>query len=354
MKKTIILLVSLLCGLTTWAQTCTITAQFDGFEQSDITAKLVNLNTRMTLDTVAIEGNVFHFTTDASTPFVGKIVSSTRHSVYIIVEPGTIYCNLETDSVSGTHLNDRLGQWNKEKQQKSDVIYAKYEQIDQLPPDSSDEITRIQQEISDLNQQVKLWMISSFKENNQNYLGVIIFERLSQYYLDFAEATELLQDASTQVTEFPKVKSRLQVLEQRDATSVGKTYTDLDLTDFKTGKKVKLSQYIKGKIALIDFWASWCRPCREEIPNIASIYKKYGKKIVVISLNVWDKPDPQAKAIKDMKMDWIQLTDDTRNSTNTYGIQGIPHIMLVGADGTILSRDLRGENIEEAVIDALK
>ena len=134
---------------------------------------------------------------------------------------------------------------------------------------------------------------------------------------------------------------------------VGENYIDFKEQD-ANGRNHRLSHYVgKGKWVLVDFWASWCRPCRAEIPNIANVYKKYGKEIVVISLNVWDKNDARVKAIKDLKMDWVQLTDEEGDATKKYGIEGIPHIMLIGADGIILNRDLRGEDIEVAVKKAL-
>ena len=106
---------------------------------------------------------------------------------------------------------------------------------------------------------------------------------------------------------------------------------------------------------MIDFWASWCGPCRAEIPNIAEMHKKYADKgVVVIGLNVWDKPDAQRKTIETMNMTWLQLADTTKVATDTYGVNGIPQIMLIGKDGTILARDLRGEAIEVAIVEALK
>ena len=74
----------------------------------------------------------------------------------------------------------------------------------------------------------------------------------------------------------------------------------------------------------------------------------------MVSLNVWDKPDAQAKAIKQLGMNWTQLTDATRNATDKYGVDGIPQILLIGKDGKIIARDLRGEEIEEAVKKALE
>ena len=144
------------------------------------------------------------------------------------------------------------------------------------------------------------------------------------------------------------------MLRKLEATKAGQAYVDIDVIDYQTGNAAKLSDYVAGKIALVDFWASWCRPCRAEIPNIANIYKKYGDKIAVISLNVWDESESQAETIKELKMNWIQLTDTTKKATEAYGINGIPQIMLIGADGTILARDLREGAIEEAIVNALK
>jgi len=76
--------------------------------------------------------------------------------------------------------------------------------------------------------------------------------------------------------------------------------------------------------------------------------------VVVIGLNVWDKPDAQRKTIETMNMTWLQLADTTKVATDTYGVNGIPQIMLIGKDGTILARDLRGEAIEAAIVEALK
>ena len=87
------------------------------------------------------------------------------------------------------------------------------------------------------------------------------------------------------------------------------------------------------------------------------MHKKYADKgLVVIGLNVWDKPEAQQKAIETMNMTWLQLADTTRVETaaDIYGINGIPQIMLIGKDGVIAARDLRGEAIEAAIIEALK
>ncbi|MBQ5410655.1 MAG: TlpA family protein disulfide reductase, partial [Bacteroidales bacterium] len=118
----------------------------------------------------------------------------------------------------------------------------------------------------------------------------------------------------------------------------------------------KFSDYVgNGKYVLVDFWASWCGPCKEEIPNIKKVYNKYnGEDFDVLSVAVWDKATASISAANALGITWKQIIDAQRIPTDIYGIQGIPHIMLIGPDGTILKRDLRGADIEAEVAKYVK
>lgn len=133
------------------------------------------------------------------------------------------------------------------------------------------------------------------------------------------------------------------------ATAEGKMFVDFEVDG------VKFSDFIgKGKYVLVDFWASWCGPCKGEIPNLKNVYNKYaGENFDVLSVAVWDKLEDTQAAAKAEGIVWSQMTNTQRVATDIYGIQGIPQIMLFGPDGTILKRDLRGEAIEAAVKEAL-
>ena len=117
------------------------------------------------------------------------------------------------------------------------------------------------------------------------------------------------------------------------------------------GKTTRFSDYVgKGQYVLVDFWASWCGPCRAEIPNLIAAYNKYKDKgLVVLGIAVSDKPEATLKAIEAEKIPYPQIINSQQIATNAYGINAIPEIMLFAPDGTMVARGLRGENIEKTL-----
>jgi thiol-disulfide isomerase/thioredoxin len=125
------------------------------------------------------------------------------------------------------------------------------------------------------------------------------------------------------------------------------------------GNMHKLSEYVgQGKIVLIDFWASWCPPCRKEMPALVELYKKYNKKgfeIVGVSLDK-DK-DAWVEGVKNMHMEWKQLSDLKfweSEGAALYGVNSIPHTVLVDKDGTILAKNLHGEELNTKLAELIK
>lgn len=148
-------------------------------------------------------------------------------------------------------------------------------------------------------------------------------------------------------------KREAESIERMKTTAEGMMFTDFEVE--YDGKMQKLSDYVgKGKYVLVDFWASWCGPCREEIPNLINVYNKYkGDKFEVLGVATWDDPNDTKNAIEKLGIPYPQIMNAQRIGSDAYGIMGIPEIILFAPDGTIAKRGLRGEEIEIAVNKAL-
>ncbi|MBO4451205.1 MAG: redoxin domain-containing protein [Bacteroidaceae bacterium] len=136
-------------------------------------------------------------------------------------------------------------------------------------------------------------------------------------------------------------------------TAAGQMFTDFE-AEYE-GTVQKLSDYVgKGKYVLVDFWASWCGPCRREIPTVIELYDKYaGDNFEVLGVATWDKPEDTKQAMEELGIKYPQIMNAQKAGSDAYNIEGIPEIILFAPDGTIVKRGLRGEAMVKAVEDAL-
>ncbi len=298
---------------------------------------LYNFDTGDKVDSVAVSDNAAVFTGTVDEPWVARIIGpdGSRYGTFIL-EQGTVAINQQNRQAVGSMLNDAYNEFTKE----AENITSKYQ-----TSASREE----QQAVYD---ELLAYMKKSVEDNLDSPLGYLIFLDYSQ----FLEAPEMLSfiEQHPDLQGYRRVQGLIDAAKKKEATSEGKPFQDFEAE--YDGKIQKFSDYVgNGKYTLVDFWASWCGPCVREIKVIKEIYNEYADKgLQVLGVAVWDKPEDTLAAIDRLKIQWPVIINAQSIPTDLYGISGIPCILVIGPDGTIVSRDARGEDLKAVIAKCMQ
>ena len=319
-----------------------------------------NLNT---LDSTVIANGKFSFvgTPDsiAKAVYIVYKKDGRPDGTNVFLEKGNIKVALNTDgesSVTGTPNNDIYTQFTTAITEKYKQIQTIYEAMmdttltEEAKEAKSQELEALQNECDSISK-------ATVKANIATEAGLYLFYG-NYYSYEPAEQEEIINampEAFQQREKVVKIKEQLEI---KKKTAVGQQFTDFEMQT-PEGETVKLSDFIsKNKVTLVDFWASWCGPCRAEMPNVVEAYKKYqAKGFGVVGVSLDDKADAWKEATKALGITWPQMSDlkGWQNAgAALYGVNAIPATVLVGQDGIIIARDLRGEDIAKKLDEILK
>ncbi len=191
-------------------------------------------------------------------------------------------------------------------------------------------------------------LIKRIARENQNNMIPVPYIKEAMYGLGYEGLKEVMNPKAAYYNspELANVKRLLAGYEKR---APGKQFVELTMKDMND-KDVMLSQWVgKGQYVLVDFWASWCGPCRREMPNVIACYEKYNSKgFQVVGVSFDQKKDAWVNAVQQMGMKWPQMSDLKGwkcAASEAYGISSIPSNVLVDPTGKIIAMDLSGAEL---------
>ena len=310
-------------------------------------------------DSIQVVDGSFVFEGRIDTPVLARVMvvkEKERAGGMVVLEAGAPVISLVGDDVTcgGTPLNETYNTYNKKTSELYSVYRNTYMSLRDNKEISDEERDAEMEKCGDVFMSGRALLDRElFTSNMNNTLGALAMLRIA----DSCEQFDSLYNAAGEIVRADsRVVKEKQRYENLAKTAAGKMFTDFTIEHGAAdGSSVSLSDYVgRGKYVLVDFWASWCGPCRGEMPNLAEVYKKYkGEKFEIVGVAVWDERADTEKAMKELPITWPVIYDAQELPTDIYGINGIPQIILFGPDGTIVARDLRGEKIGEKVGECL-
>ena len=203
--------------------------------------------------------------------------------------------------------------------------------------------------------QSNILMVDKISKNTNMYSSIMAIQAL-----DPDKYSDLYKSLDAGLSKkFPNDKNVImfhEVVERMLSTNVGQFAPEISLPT-PNGKEIALSS-LKGKLVLIDFWASWCGPCRKEMPNVVKIYSKFKNKgFEIYGVSLDQDKEKWMEAITKDGINWPQVSDLKywdNVAARIYNVQGIPYTVLIDKDGKIIAKNLRGQELEKKIAEVLK
>ena len=370
MKKTLAALLVATTLVACGKGTFTVKGSFEGVPDSTvITLNVVDIDDISTIDSALIINGKFSFKGQTDTcrlAWAAYETADDQGACQFFLENGKIVISYNAVSgeqnIKGTPNNDAFQNFYAETtilNEKAMELEDKLRITAAADGDGHD----IVDELNSLQDEYRALVAASIRENAGLVFG---FEQLFQSYDMFEpeELTELIEALTPAFGDKQELMDLSQMVSMQMLTAAGSPYLNfecdiLDQEVWTSDSKAALSSFVSdNKLTLLDFWATWCTPCMNELPYMKAAYEKYASKgFQIVSVSVDEDINEWKNTVREQGMTWPQMWngEEIENSPAAmYAVRAIPSTFLIDADGTIIGRNLRGEELDAALEDYFK
>lgn len=283
-----------------------------------------------------------------------------RGMVPFFAEPADINVELDPSNlreavISGSGTHQRFLDFTSELEKFDELLYQHYQAYKAAEEAGNEEEKAAADEAYNTTEsEKKSFLVDYIMQHNADVVSHYLLHRNSyQFELDELEAMVVNFDLDVQSSYLEALRDRVLVLK---SVAVGMPFKDFEQED-PDSNLISLSSKVGAKVLLVDFWASWCAPCRVENPHIVAVHNDYKDKgFDVFGVSFDTNKEKWLEAIAADKLDWTQVSDLQgwgNAAGKLYGVQSIPHSVLLDENGTIIAKNLRGDDLRQKVAELL-
>ncbi|RFZ94540.1 AhpC/TSA family protein [Mucilaginibacter conchicola] len=370
-RKYILSILMLMPILASAQKTFKITGSSKGFAEGDKIYLLYKESGNRHFDSTLVSKGMFSFAGTTNGTGIGSLYRNENpmyadvvHDVVkVFIEPGDIKIitndSLSNAAVMGTPLNEDNTDLEEALKPFTEKL-SKVKNIESLTPEQQTDVkytNPINVTIDSIRKLMAPVQFAFIKSHPGSYVSLLTLDKLVNH-ADLSAVADAYNSLSAANKKTELGRAMNLSVNSAKRSQIGVVAAGFELKT-SGGKKVKLKDY-KGKYILVDFWASWCKPCRDENPNVVAAYDKFkGRNFSIISISIDDKSERKAwlAAIKKDKLPWVQAVDNyepAKKVKDRYGITTIPANVLIDPSGKIVAKNIKGMELHDTLEKVLK